>query len=148
MMKMCRNEDNICAVLGEYIPLWEEYLPPTNVVRIRFSDFTPYVAWVCCWFYSARRGCSPGTPVSPSPQKRVALIWFVVSPLSASAWDQLTLKSVKFIMYSLDCKKFRMRFRSIFLMSAIARSLTEPINVFFAKYLGNTLCTPKEHDCL
>ena len=39
-----------CAVLGQYIPLWGEYLPPTNVVWVRFSDSTPYVGWVCCWF--------------------------------------------------------------------------------------------------
>lgn len=50
-----------------------------------WSGFDPRHMWES-W------GFSPRTPVFPSPQIRVALIWFVVSPISASARDRLTLK--------------------------------------------------------
>ena len=32
-----------------------EYLPPTNVARVRFPDSASNVGWVCCWFSSLLR---------------------------------------------------------------------------------------------
>ena len=53
---------------GARVAQWWEHLPPTNVAGVLFAHSTPYVGWVCCWFSPfARRGFSPGTPISPSP---------------------------------------------------------------------------------
>ena len=37
------SKKNKKKALGEYITLWGEYLPPTNVVRVRISDSTAHV---------------------------------------------------------------------------------------------------------
>ena len=46
---------------------WWERSPPTNVARVQIPASTPNVSWVCCWFPPLL--LSPGTPLSPSPQK-------------------------------------------------------------------------------
>jgi len=65
MMKKCQNEDNMCAVLGEYIMLRGEHLPPTNsILRLRaICELSLLLV-----LYSAPRGFSLRTPVFPSPQ--------------------------------------------------------------------------------
>ena len=30
---------------------WWERSPPTIVARVQIQAVTPYVCWVCCWFY-------------------------------------------------------------------------------------------------
>ena len=39
--------------LGEQgMAQWWERSPPTNVARVQIPASSPYVGWVCCWFYS------------------------------------------------------------------------------------------------
>ena len=51
----CRNryfvKTGLFFMWGARVGQWWEHSPLTNVARVQIPASTPYVGWVCCWFF-------------------------------------------------------------------------------------------------
>ena len=51
----CRNryfvKTGLFFMWGARVAQWWEHSPPTDVARVQIPALTPYVGWVCCWFF-------------------------------------------------------------------------------------------------